>query len=70
MAKSGKHWRKHHSLALPVGKNEVAKFEEHYRKEGVTVDHRETACGDYEPVIHDLSHYRKILKARGLVDKA
>jgi len=68
MAKSGKFMRKHHSLALAVGKNEVAKMEEHYRKSGVQADHRKTAQGDYEPIIHSPEHFKALLKARGMVD--
>ena len=69
MAKSGKFMRKHHSLALAVGKNEVANMEDHYRKSGVTVDHRKTAHGDYEPIVTSPEHFRKLLKARGMVDQ-
>jgi hypothetical protein len=69
MPKSGKFMRKHHSLALNVGNNQVASMEEHYRKEGVLVDHRKTPHGDYEPVVHSPEHFKAMLKARGMVDK-
>ena len=66
---AGEFWRKHHSLALAVGKNEVKKMEEHYAANGIHVDHRKTASGDYEPVVHSKRDFDRLLKARGMVDK-
>ena len=63
------HWRKHKSLALAVGKKQVAAMEEHYRKHGLLVDHRKTAHGDYEPVITSPNQFKRMLRARGMVDK-
>ena len=68
MTKGGKFMRKHHSLALSIGKNQVEQMEKHYAREGVHVDHRKTACGDYEPVIISPEHFRALLRARGLTD--
>ena len=69
-ARSGaEFWRKHHSLALAIGENQVAEMEEHYRKHGIHVSHRRTACGDYEPVVTRREQFDAMLKARGMVDK-
>jgi len=62
------HWRKHHSLALAVGKKEVAKMEQHYAAHGLNVQHRRTAQGDYEPVITRPEHFERLLAARGMVN--
>lgn len=67
--RSGEFWRKHHSAALAVGPDEVKDFEKHYAGEGVSVNHRKTESGDFEPVITSHGHWKQILRARGLVDR-
>jgi len=70
VGKSGKFWRKHHSIGLAVGKDQVEEMERHYAENGVHVTHRKTKYGDYEPVIVSHEHFAKLLEARGWVDKS
>lgn len=67
--RKGEFWRKHHSLALAVGADEVEKFERHYAENGIHVKHRKTAMGDYEPVITRGEQFDAMLKSRGLVNR-
>jgi hypothetical protein len=68
--RKGEFWRKHNSLALLVGKNEVADFEKHYADHGISVDHRETASGDMEPVITRREQFEAMLASRGMHDRS
>lgn len=68
MAKSGKFWREHHSPGLAIGKKQVAELEKHYAAHGIHVDHRETACGDYEPILKSESDFNRCCEARGIVN--
>ncbi|WP_413936355.1 hypothetical protein [Nitrospira sp. BLG_1] len=68
-ARKGEFWRAHHSLALEVGADEVAKFEKHYAKHGINVTHRKTDTGGYEPVITRQEQFDAMLRSRGLHDR-